>query len=87
MSDRSWLLNLLCSVQLEEYFLKFKEDNITHPSHFDHVSQKYLTDLGLSVPAQRRLRDVVKKENKKDKKHKKKVNMRFCTFHSRVNLY
>ena len=31
-----------------------------------------MSELGLSVPAQRRLRDAVKKEKKKDKKFKKK---------------
>ena len=71
--ESSWLREVLSSVQLEAYFLKFKEDQITHPAHFDHVSQKYLSDLGLSIPAQRRLREAVKKEKKKDKKHKKKV--------------
>lgn len=78
MPERSWLRDLLCSVQLESYYLKFKEDNITHPTHFDHVTQQYLTDLGLSIPAQRRLREAVKKEKKKDKKHKKKVKLKFC---------
>ena len=57
----------------KSFYLKFKEAEITHPSHFDHVTEKYLSDLGLSIPAQRRLRDAVKKEKKKDKKYKKKV--------------
>ena len=73
MNEGSWLRDLLSSVQLESYYLKFKEDNITHPAHFDHVTERYLTNLGLSIPAQRRLREAVKKEKKKDKKHKKKV--------------
>ena len=68
-----WLREILVSVQLEQFYLKFKEDDISLPSHFDHVTPGYLTKKGLSGPAQKRLLDAVKKYKKKEKKYNKKV--------------
>ena len=71
-----WLREILVSVQLEQFYLKFKEDDISLPSHFDHVTPGYLTKKGLSGPAQKRLLDAVKKYKKKEKKYNKKVRSR-----------
>ena len=60
-------------MQLEQFYLKFKEDDILLPSHFDHVTTDYLSKKGLSIPAQKRLLDAVKKARKKEKKYNKKV--------------
>ena len=70
MSD--WLRELLASVQLENFYLKFREDDITLPSHFDHLPENYLTKKGLSAPAQKRLLAAVKKARKAEKKYVKK---------------
>ena len=72
MTESDWLRELLVSVQLENFYLKFREDDITLPSHFDHLPQDYLTKKGLSAPAQKRLLAAVKKAKKVEKKYVKK---------------
>ena len=73
-TNNDWLREILISVQLEQFYLKFKEDDISLPSHFDHVTSGYLAKKGLSGPAQKRLLDAVKKYRKKEKKYNKKVS-------------
>ena len=58
--------------KLENFYLKFREDDITLPSHFDHLPENYLTKKGLSHPAQKRLLAAVKKARKAEKKYVKK---------------
>jgi len=64
MTSQDWLREILISVQLEQFYLKFKEDDLSLPSHFDHVTDQDLTRKGLSVPAQKRLRDALSKEKR-----------------------
>ena len=72
-ANNDWLRQILISVQLEQFYLKFKEDDLSLPSHFDHVTDEYLSGKGLSGPAQKRFRDALKKAKKKEKKYNKKV--------------
>ena len=53
--------------------LPIQDADITLPEHFDHVTPSFLSSIGLSEPAQRRLLAAVKKEKKRNKKHLKQV--------------
>ena len=72
VNDSDWLRELLVSVQLENFYLKFRDDHITLPSHFDHLPDDYLSRKGLSEPAKKRLLAAVKKAKKVEKKYVKK---------------
>ncbi|XP_041420705.1 activated CDC42 kinase 1 isoform X1 [Xenopus laevis] len=57
-----WLLELLSEVQLQQYFLRIRDDlNITRLSHFDYVKNEDLEKIGMGRPGQRRLLDAVKR--------------------------
>nr|XP_033814230.1 activated CDC42 kinase 1 isoform X3 [Geotrypetes seraphini] len=57
-----WLLELLTEVQLQQYFLRIRDDlNVTRLSHFDYVKNEDLEKIGMGRPGQRRLWEAVKK--------------------------
>ncbi|XP_068137338.1 activated CDC42 kinase 1 isoform X2 [Hyperolius riggenbachi] len=57
-----WLLELLSEVQLQQYFLRIRDDlNITRLSHFDYVKNEDLEKIGMGRPGQRRLWEAVKR--------------------------
>ncbi|XP_051943567.1 tyrosine kinase, non-receptor, 2b isoform X2 [Hippocampus zosterae] len=57
-----WLLELLMEVQLQQYFLRIRDDlNVTRLSHFDYVKDEDLEKIGLGRPGQRRLWEAVKR--------------------------
>uniref|UniRef100_A0A3Q2XAC1 Activated CDC42 kinase 1 n=1 Tax=Hippocampus comes TaxID=109280 RepID=A0A3Q2XAC1_HIPCM len=57
-----WLLELLIEVQLQQYFLRIRDDlNVTRLSHFDYVKDEDLEKIGLGRPGQRRLWEAVKR--------------------------
>lgn len=46
-----WLLELLTDVQLQQYFLRIREElNITRLSHFDYVKNEDLEKIGMGRP-------------------------------------
>ncbi|XP_061777549.1 activated CDC42 kinase 1-like isoform X3 [Nerophis ophidion] len=57
-----WLLELLTDVQLQQYFLRLRDElNITRLSHFDYVKNEDLEKIGMGRPGQRRLWEAVKR--------------------------
>ncbi|XP_072330224.1 tyrosine kinase, non-receptor, 2b isoform X11 [Scyliorhinus torazame] len=57
-----WLLELLTEVQLQQYFLRIRDDlNVTRLSHFDYVKNEDLEKIGMGRPGQRRLWETVKR--------------------------
>ncbi|XP_077413974.1 tyrosine kinase, non-receptor, 2b isoform X2 [Vanacampus margaritifer] len=58
-----WLLELLIEVQLQQYFLRIRDDlNVTRLSHFDYVKNEDLEKIGMGRPGQRRLWEAVKRK-------------------------
>lgn len=46
-----WLLELLMEVQLQQYFLRIRDDlNVTRLSHFDYVKNEDLEKIGMGRP-------------------------------------
>ncbi|XP_062377363.1 activated CDC42 kinase 1 isoform X4 [Sardina pilchardus] len=57
-----WLLELLTDVQLQQYFLRIRDElNVTRLSHFDYVKTEDLEKIGMGRPGQRRLWEAVKR--------------------------
>lgn len=57
-----WLYELLQEVQLEQFFVKIRDDlQVTRLSHFDFVQPEDLEKIGMGKPGIRRLLDSVKK--------------------------
>ncbi|XP_061614051.1 activated CDC42 kinase 1 [Phyllopteryx taeniolatus] len=57
-----WLLELLTDVQLQQYFLRIRDElNVTRLSHFDYVKSEDLEKIGMGRPGQRRLWEAVKR--------------------------
>ncbi|XP_035510005.1 activated CDC42 kinase 1 isoform X2 [Morone saxatilis] len=57
-----WLLELLTDVQLQQYFLRLRDElNVTRLSHFDYVKNEDLEKIGMGRPGQRRLWEAVKR--------------------------
>ncbi|XP_034415846.1 activated CDC42 kinase 1 [Cyclopterus lumpus] len=57
-----WLLELLSDVQLQQYFLRIRDElNVTRLSHFDYVKNEDLEKIGMGRPGQRRLWEAVKR--------------------------
>ncbi|XP_035383722.1 tyrosine kinase, non-receptor, 2b isoform X2 [Electrophorus electricus] len=57
-----WLLELLMEVQLQQYFLRLRDDlNVTRLSHFDYVKNEDLEKIGMGRPGQRRLWEAVRR--------------------------
>lgn len=50
-----WLLELLTEVQLQQYFLRIRDDlNVTRLSHFDYVKNEDLEKIGMGRPGELR---------------------------------
>lgn len=48
-----WLLELLMEVQLQQYFLRIRDDlNVTRLSHFDYVKNEDLEKIGMGRPGE-----------------------------------
>ena len=46
-----WLLELLMEVQLQQYFLRIRDElNVTRLSHFDYVKNEDLEKIGMGRP-------------------------------------
>ena len=46
-----WLLELLMEVQLQQYFLRVRDDlNVTRLSHFDYVKNEDMEKIGMGRP-------------------------------------
>lgn len=46
-----WLLELLSEVQLQQYFLRLRDDlNVTRLSHFEYVKNEDLEKIGMGRP-------------------------------------
>ena len=46
-----WLLELLTDVQLQQYFLRIRDElNVTRISHFDYVKNEDLEKIGMGRP-------------------------------------
>uniref|UniRef100_A0A3P8U7A7 Activated CDC42 kinase 1 n=1 Tax=Amphiprion percula TaxID=161767 RepID=A0A3P8U7A7_AMPPE len=51
-----WLLELLMEVQLQQYFLRIRDDlNVTRLSHFDYVKNEDLEKIGMGRPGETEL--------------------------------
>ena len=51
-----WLLELLMEVQLQQYFLRVRDDlNVTRLSHFDYVKKEDLEKIGMGRPGTERV--------------------------------
>ncbi len=48
-----WLLELLMEVQLQQYFLRIRDElNVTRLSHFDYVKNEDLEKIGMGCPGE-----------------------------------
>ncbi|XP_076804091.1 activated CDC42 kinase 1-like isoform X2 [Clavelina lepadiformis] len=71
IENTTWLRQLLVDVQLEQFYLKLRDElQVTRLAHFDYVKSEDLDKIGLGKPAQRRLWDAVKKCKAAQKKSK-----------------
>lgn len=58
--------DLLKDIQLEQYHRQIHGKlHVTRLSHFDHVTEEDLDDLGMAKPEQRRLFEALKRAKKK----------------------
>lgn len=57
-----WLLELLMDVQLQQYFLRIRDElNVTRLSHFDYVKNEDLEKIGMGRPGIETLWKILKK--------------------------
>nr|XP_032642344.1 non-receptor tyrosine-protein kinase TNK1 [Chelonoidis abingdonii] len=57
-----WLLALLTEIQLEQFYLKIRDElHVTRLGHFDYVKPADLDQIGMGRPGQRRLEDAIKR--------------------------
>ena len=57
-----WLLELLQQVQLEQFFVRLKDDlQVSRLQLFEYVQPEDLEKIGMSKPAAKRLLDLVKR--------------------------
>ena len=71
--------DLLRDNQLDQFYRQIHGKlHITRLSHFDHVTEEDLDDLGMAKPEQRRLFEAVKKAKKKSlfSSFKRKVSLK-----------
>ncbi|KAJ3611409.1 hypothetical protein NHX12_021424 [Muraenolepis orangiensis] len=55
-----WLVELLADVQLQQYFLRIRDElNVTRLTHFHYVKNQDLENIGMGRPGQRRLWEAV----------------------------
>ncbi|TRY70427.1 hypothetical protein TCAL_09298 [Tigriopus californicus] len=65
-SDLSWLLDLLRSVQLEQFFVRIRDHlQVSRLEHFEFVQAEDLEKIGMARPAARRLMDLIKRRRRK----------------------
>ena len=70
---------LLKDIQLDQFYRQINGKlHITRLSHFDHVTEEDLDDLGMAKPEQRRLFEALKKAKKKSL---------FSSFRRKVNYF
>ncbi|GIY81926.1 activated CDC42 kinase 1 [Caerostris extrusa] len=61
-TDTQWLYELLEEVQLEQFYIKIRDElQVTRLAHFDYVLSYDLENIGMGKPAARRLLDAIKK--------------------------
>ncbi len=66
VEDVRWLLDLLRSVQLEQFFVRLRDQlQVTRLEHFEFVTPEDLEKVGMARPAARRLLDLVKRKRRK----------------------
>lgn len=85
-----WLLELLTDVQLQQYFLRIRDElNVTRLSHFDYVKNEDLEKIGMGRPGQRRLWEAVKRRRAlyKRKSWMSKVQHHSVTLHTNINTH
>ncbi len=64
--DVSWLLEILRSVQLEQFFVRIRDHlQVTRLEHFEFVTPEDLEKVGMARPAARRLLDLIKRKRRK----------------------
>lgn len=65
-NDLSWLLDLLRSVQLEQFFVRIRDHlQVSRLEHFEFVQAQDLEKIGMARPAARRLMDLIKRRRRK----------------------
>lgn len=65
-TEQEKVKDLLKDIQLDQYYRQIHGKlHITRLSHFDHVTEEDLDDLGMAKPEQRRLFEALKKAKKK----------------------
>lgn len=58
---------LLCNIQLDQFYRQIQDKlHVSRLSHFDHVREDDLHDLGMAKPERRRLFEALKKAKKKN---------------------
>jgi len=64
--DVRWLLDILRSVQLEQFFARVRDElQVTRLDHFEFVQPEDLEKVGMARPAARRLLDLVRRKRRK----------------------
>lgn len=65
-TEQERVKDLLKDIQLDQFYRQIHGKlHITRLSHFDHVTEEDLDDLGMAKPEQRRLFEALKKAKKK----------------------
>ena len=66
ITEEEKVKDLLRGIQLDQYYRQIHGKlHVTRLSHFDHVTEGDLDDLGMAKPEQRRLLEALKKAKKK----------------------
>jgi len=66
LTEQEKVKELLKEIQLDQFYRQIHGKlHITRLSHFDHVTEEDLDDLGMAKPEQRRLFEALKKSKKK----------------------
>lgn len=66
LTEQEKVKELLKEIQLDQFYRQIHGKlHITRLSHFDHVTEEDLDDLGMAKPEQRRLFEALKKAKKK----------------------
>ncbi|KAL9970405.1 hypothetical protein ACROYT_G022776 [Oculina patagonica] len=93
-TEQEKLKDLLKDIQLDQYYRQINGKlHITRLSHFDHVTEEDLDDLGMAKPEQRRLFEALKKAKKKSlfssfrRKKSKKADAQADTTAERTSCY
>jgi len=79
IAEEEKVKDLLKDIQLDQFYRQIHGKlHITRLSHFDHVTEEDLDDLGMAKPEQRRLFEALKKAKKKSL---------FSSFRRKVSAY